>query len=64
MIRIIHTSQSRGEVLREQITITDDFDIPAIDYCPPRWEVVSDEKHDIDMASGFPIGHTFEKKRL
>jgi hypothetical protein len=50
--------------LREQITITEDFDTPAIDYCPPRWEIVSDKSYDIEMASGFPVGHTFEKERL
>jgi len=64
MIRIIHGSESRNEILREQVVITEDLDTPAVDFFLSSWEVVSDKKYDIDMASGFPIDHTFEKVML
>lgn len=63
MVRIIHTSESRGEMLREQVTITMS-DEPGLEFCPDGWEVVSDKVYNIDIASGFPIDHTFEKVML
>lgn len=60
-VRIIHTSESKEDILGEEVTFTDDFETDASDYCIPGWYIMSDTTTDIDLPSNFPLNHTLRK---
>lgn len=55
---IVCSSMNLG---KESITITEDFDTPAKDYCLSGWTVDIDKKIEMEIPLGFPIDHTFER---
>jgi len=60
-VRIIHTSESKEDILGEEITFTDDFETDAADYCIPGWHIMSDSITDMDLPPSFPLNHSFRK---
>jgi len=58
-IRLIVCSFPNGE--NESISFTEDFEIKAEDFCKSGQTVNIDKKIDMEIPSGFPLEHTFER---
>lgn len=58
-VRLIVCSKPNLE--GESITITEDFETPAKDFCSSTWTVDIDKKIEMEIPLGFPMDHTFER---
>jgi hypothetical protein len=54
-VRIIHFI--KGDLESEQLSIVDDFDSPAQDFCPPHYKMASDTVHNMDLPDNFPLNN-------
>ena len=58
-IRIIICSNENG--CNETVTFTQDFDVPAEEFCAPDQSIDCDETKELDLPDGFPMEHTLKK---
>ena len=60
-VRYIQMSPPDGDLSREQIVFTEEFDSPVSDWCEPGMSVYRDEVIDIPDLVGFPMEQIFSR---
>ena len=60
-VRLILAASKDGNLGKEEVTFTDDFETEASDYCTDDLEITFDKVIEADLPDIFPLNSTLSK---